>query len=79
MALYKDTLHVTSSTDAIFDAVNKPGTAAPRAGIYRCIVCGKEIVSEESNALPPQNHHQHAPNAGAIQWKLLVYAQHKGS
>ena len=42
---------------------------------YRCAACGHEIGIAKGHKLPPQNHHQHAPGIGRIQWQLLVYAQ----
>lgn len=78
MALYKDSSHMGQVEDVIFDQLNSPGTPTPRSGIYRCTACGKEVVSEQENPLPPQTHHVHDVPA-AIQWKLQVFAQHKGS
>jgi hypothetical protein len=79
MALYKDGDRLKHSNDAIFDQVNSPGTAAPRAGIYRCLGCGREIAIAESHILPPQNHHEHSTTQGHIRWQLLVYANHRPS
>jgi hypothetical protein len=77
MALYKDRANVGESESEEFDKVYRPGTAAPHAGIYRCVGCGHEIGIARSHILPSQNHPQHSPNQGDIRWKLLVYAQHK--
>lgn len=77
MALYKHGNFLTQTDNAAFDARHSPGATAPYSGIYRCVVCGHEITSEESNPLPPQNHHQHAPGLGPIAWRLIVYADHK--
>ncbi len=79
MALYKDTAHVKVSNDADFDAIHTPGSATPFSGIYRCTGCGKEDASEQGKPLPPQSHHVHATSQPPIRWKLLVFAQHKGS
>ncbi len=78
MALYKEPKYLAPSDDGVFDSVHKPGTTPPRSGIYRCVVCGKEVVGEEARALPPQNHHQHSAGAGPISWQLAVYADHRG-
>jgi hypothetical protein len=51
--------------------------AAAGSGIYRCMGCGREVASNESEPLPPQNHHQHNQNQGSIRWKLIVYADHR--
>jgi hypothetical protein len=79
MATFKDIEHVTRSAAPAYDLERKPGTITPFSGVYRCFVCGKEIVSEYNKPLPPQSHHVHQPSAGPIRWKLLVFAQHKGS
>jgi hypothetical protein len=75
MALYKYGNLLTQSTGDAFDAVYTPGTIAPFSGIYRCTNCGDEDACNQGNPLPPQNHRQHNPRLGAIQWKLLVYSQ----
>ena len=77
MAIYKNKAWLTESTDAAFDSEHKPGGTTPFSGIYRCLGCGREIVSEESKPLPPQNHHQHTTSQGTIRWRLAVYADHK--
>lgn len=75
MALYKYSQFITASSDQAFDQVLTPGTSTPHSGIYKCQGCGHEIASNANNPLPPQNHHQHKANQGAIRWQLGVYAQ----
>jgi hypothetical protein len=77
MALYKHTAFVDHSDDSAFDKLVEPGAAAPWPGIYRCHGCGHEIAIAASHTLPPQNHHQHLPGQGRIQWRLIV--SHKKS
>lgn len=77
MALYKQPSLVKKSDSDAFDKVYKPGAATPLSGIYRCTSCGDEVASNKSNPLPPQNHGQHDPKLGPIQWQLLVYAQQR--
>ncbi len=77
MALYKFTEYITQSNDAAFDGVHNPGVTTPHSGVYRCMGCNHEIVSEANKPLPPQNHHQHTQAQGAIRWRMAVYAQHK--
>lgn len=77
MALYKYDQYLANHSDQIFDVINPPGAAAPRSGIYRCMGCGREVASTEGHPLPPQNHHTHTANQGAIRWRLTVYADHK--
>lgn len=79
MALYKNSAVLTQTNDSQFDQVHEPGGRTPFSAIYRCTGCGKEIVSEESKPLPPQNHHQHTPAQGTIRWKMVVYANHKAA
>ncbi|KTT38505.1 hypothetical protein SB5_16385 [Pseudomonas oryzihabitans] len=74
MALYKSLQFLQSNPSTEFDKKYSPGTAAPHAGIYRCTACGDEIGIAATHTLPPQNHRQHAPNSGPIQWQLIVYA-----
>lgn len=75
MALYKNIGFLKSSPSTEFDKCYGPGVTCPHSGIYRCRGCGKEIASNEGNPFPPQNHHQHSPGVGAIQWQLIVYAE----
>lgn len=77
MAQYKYGQHLTQSQHAAFDTLVSPGNAAANAGIYRCVVCGDEIGIAKGHTLPPQNHHQHAPGLGPVQWKLAVFAVQK--
>lgn len=77
MAQYKHGQYLKNSDHAEYDKKYAPGTAAPNPGIYRCAACGDEIGIAKGHTLPPQNHHQHAPGVGAIQWQLLVFAQPK--
>jgi hypothetical protein len=76
MALYKDSKYLRSYDSSEFDLEHKPGQMPRFSGVYICVGCGREIVAEESKLLPPQNHHQHSSNQGAIRWKLIVYADH---
>ncbi len=77
MATYKHSTFLVQSDASDFDDLWRPGATTPFSGIYRCQGCGREIVSEESKPFPPQNHHQHTTAQGTIQWRLIVYADHK--
>lgn len=77
MAQYKYGNHLKKSESTAFDAKLSPGSEAVNAGIYRCAACGDEIGISKGHTLPPQNHHQHAPGTGKIEWQLLVFAQQK--
>jgi len=77
MATYKHSQYLITSSDAAFDVIHNPGAATPYSGIYRCEGCGREVVSEETKPLPPQNHHQHTQYQGHIRWRMIVYADHR--
>ncbi len=77
MAQYKYPHFLNQLDHAAYDVSHAPGLICPDSGIYRCEGCGDEIASNKGNPFPPQNHHQHAPNQGAIRWKLIVFAQSK--
>ncbi len=74
MAQYKYGQYLEKSEHSAFDAKHAPGGEAQNPGIYRCVVCGDEIGIAKGHTLPPQNHHQHAPGLGKIEWQLLVFA-----
>jgi len=77
MALYKNINYVKQINSMAFDIDHEPGGIPPQSGIYRCGGCGREIVAEKSRPLPPQNHHQHTYQQGAIRWQMIVYADHE--
>ena len=76
MSLYKYATYIKQTADAAFDSINHPGAPTPHSAIYRCEGCGREVVSEYPNPLPPQNHHQHTVNQGSIRWRMIVWADH---
>jgi hypothetical protein len=71
MALYKYKVFFEHNEDAAFDQLVAPNVRAPWPGIYRCHTCGHEIAIALGHNMPPQNHHQHAPGTGPIQWRLV--------
>jgi hypothetical protein len=77
MASYKYLGYLAQNSDAAFDGAHSPGYTTPFSGIYRCQGCGREVVSEETKPMPPQNHHQHTIAQGSIRWQLIVYADHR--
>jgi len=72
MAYYKYSQFLEKMEHEEFDKLYEPGSAGGWSGIYRCHGCGKEVVHTHLKPLPPQNHHQHAPSQGRIQWRLVV-------
>lgn len=77
MAQYKHGQYLNQSDHAEYDRRHPPGSTTENAGVYRCAACGDEIGIAKGHTLPPQNHHQHAPGVGKIEWQLLVFAQQK--
>jgi hypothetical protein len=77
MASYKHQHYLDHSDSSEFDKIYKPGQATPFSGIYRCESCKVEVVSEEGKPLPPTNANH--PHSTEVRWKMIVYAQHKGS
>lgn len=72
MAVYKYSQVLTHSDHSAFDQIHRPGSPTPHSGIYQCVVCGLSDVSSAFHPLPPQNHHQHEPRQGPIEWRLAV-------
>jgi hypothetical protein len=77
MAQYKYRQYLTQSNMPAFDTRHSPGSKALNPGIYMCAVCGDEIVVPKGHTLPPQNHHQHTPGQGKIEWQLIVFAEQR--
>jgi hypothetical protein len=75
MAWYKYATHLHQEQSNAYDSLYSPGTLTPNSGIYRCEVCGHEVTSVKDHPLPPQTHPKH-PVGVAIQWRLIVFAQH---
>lgn len=76
MAIYRYQEYLTNNGNEQFDKLYQPGAGTPFSAIYRCMGCGREVVSEKDKPLPPQNHHTHTPSQGAIRWRMIVYADH---
>ncbi|CAK1942058.1 Protein L [Vibrio crassostreae] len=80
MSWYIDASKLTKaiSNKAHWQDSYTPGTEVPVSGIYRCVGCNKEITSNAGDPFPPQNHHQHTPRQGAVNWKLNVRTNTNG-
>jgi hypothetical protein len=74
VALYKYAQYVKVDRDPAFEADQPPGGPAAKAGIYRCIGCGREVVAERGAALPSQSHHAHERGQSEMKWRLAVAA-----
>jgi hypothetical protein len=75
MALYQNGNELTHEVSSKFDQLHNPGSIAPFSGIYICANCRDEDACNAGDPLPPQNHRQHNPVNGAVQWKLLIQTQ----
>ncbi|MBS1155964.1 MAG: hypothetical protein H6R07_1888 [Proteobacteria bacterium] len=75
MALYKYGSSLQPSQHSAFDSIHSSGEEAIHPGIYRCVVCGDEVVIAKGHTLPSPDHHQHKPGLGPIKWMLAVFAQ----
>jgi len=71
MALYKYGNYLQHVSIDEFDKLYSPGDRTGWSGIYRCEVCGREVVHTNDKPLPPQNHHQH-PQNHPIRWRIIV-------
>ena len=72
MALYRYDQFVRKATvHDEFDKLYTPGSTASWSGIYRCEVCGREVVHTREKPLPPQTHHTHPQNQ-PIRWRMIV-------
>ena len=74
MAFYKYAAVLTHVDNQHYDTLHGVSALTPFSGIYRCTGCGQSAVSTRGHPLPPENHHQHAPMHGPIQWQLIVAA-----
>src|ERR1700728_1868588 len=71
MAHYKYPQLLQQVNTPAYDQLHHPGNITPDSGIYRCEVCGWEVVSERGNPFPPPNHHTH-PGFQPIKWRLAA-------
>lgn len=55
-----------------------PGEKVPYSGIYRCVICGKEVTCNNGDPLPPQNDSQHK-SCKDIKWQLIVRTDTEGN
>jgi len=72
MAFYKYPECLARENGSEFDNIHQPNTPTPYSGIYRCEGCGLSATFVKDHNIPPQNHHQHQTNQGAIRWRLIV-------
>jgi len=72
MVRYQYPQFMQQVTNAVFDQLFAPGSTTRYSGIYRCEGCGETIISMHQSPLPSSNHHAHAPNAGAMEWRLIA-------
>jgi hypothetical protein len=77
MAMYKYQRFLTPNQEGAFDGMHGPGQPTPVSGIYRCTGCGHEVTSVFGKTMPPQDHHTHTWQQGAIAWQLIVATTHR--
>lgn len=61
--------------NATYEKKYHPGDECAFEGIYKCAGCGKEITLAKGKTFPPQDHHQHPPAIGRIEWQLFIFAE----
>lgn len=76
MPYYKYNTAFKQDNSAAFDSILTPGTRTPHSGVYRCTVCGFEVVSTEGHPLPPEHScSEHSPKwrcrHGVVRWQLV--------
>jgi hypothetical protein len=72
MAFYKYPQFLTQENGPEFDTISHPDNPTPYSGIYRCEGCGLSATFVKPHNIPPQNHHQHTTEQGAVRWRLVV-------
>lgn len=72
MAWYKYHQFLMQNQGAEFDKLHAPNSDTPMSGIYRCEGCGLSATFIKGKNIPPQNHHQHNAQEGAVRWRLIV-------
>jgi hypothetical protein len=73
MALYRHLTDLQPSNIEEFEKTYNPGDRIEWSGIYRCDVCGREIVHTNDKPLPSKDHHEHTAAQGKIHvWRLIV-------
>jgi hypothetical protein len=77
MAAYTTAAYLMQGASVAFNEEHGPGVAAPHSGVYRCMRRHREIAIAEGGKLPPQQHHSHNPDEGAVRGRLIVWADHK--
>ena len=72
MAIYRYPQFLLRVDHTLFETLHAPGTSAPYSGIYRCHVCGQEIVAMRNESLPAADHHDHVIGDGPMRWQLTA-------
>jgi hypothetical protein len=75
VAAYKYAYFLAPSINARFDHIYPAGARSPRAGIYRCEGCGREVIAWNGPSLPARDDHDHEPEHGTVRWRLIVATQ----
>lgn len=75
MAAYKYAYFLVPTINVRFDHIYPAGARAPRAGIYRCEGCGREVIALDEQALPGPDDHDHDRKHKTVRWRLVVATQ----
>lgn len=92
MPYFNDNKFFTKSSSSVFTELYNVGTTAPQSGIYRCTLCGHEIVVDKGRDLPPDGDHgcksertlmvalsKEERNPKKFQWQLVAAPKHRHS
>ena len=77
MAQYKHGNFLHKSDHSEYDKKYSPWYRSAKSRHLPMRLLRDEIGIAKGHVLPPQNHHQHAPGAGKIEWQLVVFAQQR--
>ena len=72
MAIYKYPQFLLRVDHTLFETQNATGAPAPYSGIYRCSICGQEIVAKRNEVLPSADHHPHYLGDDVMHWQLTA-------
>lgn len=71
MAVYKHHDFLQQSSHQAFDTALAAGDISVYTGIFRCTVCGREVIARTGETLPDASHHVHAGGVD-MRWQLVV-------
>ena len=75
MAYYKYLKFLYSSSDAVFDVRQAPGTKVSNPGIYRCAGCSREVCALKGQVLEDHEHPNNGKIKNKVEWQLIVFPE----